>query len=357
MSQAPNDVAGNIAKFAHSISGALIAAKRLPISGCNVPSATVRHFADPLPYQHALQAAEIEISPTARGQFDAKLVQVRLDRIWMQRSEERLPRVWVGTVASERIVLSFLSDSAQQPMYHCGMEVAPELLILNGNSLAHRRTSATSRWGSVSLARNDLASISKALCGQELEISTATRLIRPSIASKARLLDLHQKLANLAEASSDNFVLTETIRSLENEVIHAMVRCIDEREPESLTHAGRNHTKIIRQFEEFLAQNLFQPVYLAEICAATGASERTLRACCQEYLGMGPVRYLWLRRMHLVRRALALATPQSASVTQTAMDHGFWELGRFATQYRSLFGESPSATLQRPPGPDLTRHQ
>ena len=64
---------------------------------------------------------------------------------------------------------------------------------------------------------------------------------------------------------------------------------------------------------------------------------------------MSPVRYLWLRRMHLVRRALLLATPETSTVTRTAMDHGFWELGRFSTQYRSLFGEPASATLRRLP--------
>jgi AraC-like DNA-binding protein len=62
---------------------------------------------------------------------------------------------------------------------------------------------------------------------------------------------------------------------------------------------------------------------------------------------MGPIRYLNLRRMHLVRRALLRADP-SKTVTQVATDHGFWELGRFAVGYRALFGESPSATLHRP---------
>ena len=63
---------------------------------------------------------------------------------------------------------------------------------------------------------------------------------------------------------------------------------------------------------------------------------------------MGPARYLWLRRLHLARRALLLASEGGATVTSVAMAHGFWELGRFSVGYRALFGESPSATLRRP---------
>jgi AraC-like DNA-binding protein len=113
-------------------------------------------------------------------------------------------------------------------------------------------------------------------------------------------------------------------------------------------HAGQ-HAKMIAKFEDFLASRQYEPVHLAEICKAIGGSERSLRVCCHEYFGMGPIRYLFLRRMHLARRALLGADAQATSVTAIATDLGFWELGRFSVDYRMLFGESPSASLRRPP--------
>src|SRR5262249_39288757 len=110
----------------------------------------------------------------------------------------------------------------------------------------------------------------------------------------------------------------------------------------------RQHHAIVARFREFLEANPDRPIYLAEICRAIGTSERTLRASCEEHLGMGPNRYLTLRRMHLVRRALLRADASSATVTRIATDHGFWELGRFSVAYRTLFGEPPSMTLHRP---------
>lgn len=85
-----------------------------------------------------------------------------------------------------------------------------------------------------------------------------------------------------------------------------------------------------------------------EICAAVGVTERTLNFICTDYVGLSPHQYLLRRRVNLAR-ALRLADPASKTVTSTANDYGFAELGRFSVTYRALYGESPSATLRRAP--------
>jgi AraC-like DNA-binding protein len=106
----------------------------------------------------------------------------------------------------------------------------------------------------------------------------------------------------------------------------------------------------MRRFRRVVEESPDQSLYIPEICAALGVSDRTLRMCCQEHLGMGPKRYLLLRRMHRAGRALREAAPSVATVSDIAAQFGFWHFGRFAAAYRSLFGEMPSATLHRPPG-------
>lgn len=45
------------------------------------------------------------------------------------------------------------------------------------------------------------------------------------------------------------------------------------------------------------------------------------------------------------RDAVALQL-QTGSVTEVAMGHGFWHLGRFAGLYKNYYGESPSETVR-----------
>ncbi|WP_454725707.1 MULTISPECIES: helix-turn-helix domain-containing protein [Cupriavidus] len=87
------------------------------------------------------------------------------------------------------------------------------------------------------------------------------------------------------------------------------------------------------------------PIHMGDLCAATGASERTLRNVFHQYLGMSPHRYLMLYRMHLIRKALIHAGPAD-TVTVICARYGVWDFGRFAMLYNRYFGELPSHTLR-----------
>ncbi|WP_083953798.1 AraC family transcriptional regulator [Thauera butanivorans] len=79
-----------------------------------------------------------------------------------------------------------------------------------------------------------------------------------------------------------------------------------------------------------------------------GVSLRTLYNSFRRFHGMGPMRYLKDLRMEKVREEL-LDAGRCRNVTQVATRWGFFELGRFAAEYRKRYGESPSDTLRNNP--------
>jgi len=58
-----------------------------------MPWSRILSFADQLPYQAAIRAADVELYPTSRGEFRAELTQINLNQLWMQRFDEKLPQV------------------------------------------------------------------------------------------------------------------------------------------------------------------------------------------------------------------------------------------------------------------------
>jgi len=104
--------------------------------------------------------------------------------------------------------------------------------------------------------------------------------------------------------------------------------------------------QLIRRSMDFVEQHEGEYISVEQLAAAAGVSDRTLRTTFQRYFGLAPVRYLNRRTLHQVRRALQSADPTAATVTGIATQFGVWELGRFARDYRLLFGELPSATLR-----------
>ena len=105
--------------------------------------------------------------------------------------------------------------------------------------------------------------------------------------------------------------------------------------------------QIIAAAMHFVDQHAGEFLSVEQLAASACVSERTLRDAFQQYFGVSPVQYLNRRTLHRVRTALRAADPAVKTVTKIAADHGVWQLGRFARDYRNLFHELPSETLRR----------
>ena len=104
--------------------------------------------------------------------------------------------------------------------------------------------------------------------------------------------------------------------------------------------------QVVERAEAFLIARIGEAVSIGDLCRAAGVSERSLRNAFYDVRGMSPKRCVVRARLAEVRRALSDAGGARGAVTTIATDYGFFELGRFAGTYKSMFGESPSDTLR-----------
>jgi AraC-like DNA-binding protein len=125
-----------------------------------------------------------------------------------------------------------------------------------------------------------------------------------------------------------------------------------------LLHQPNNYSEQLRRLErplmprdvrraiDYIAANLGAAIGLPEIVAAAGVPGRTLIQHFRDFRSTSPMRYLRTARYEKVRDALTRAEPEE-SVAEIAERWGFTHMGRFSVDYRTRFGETPSATLRR----------
>jgi AraC-like DNA-binding protein len=104
--------------------------------------------------------------------------------------------------------------------------------------------------------------------------------------------------------------------------------------------------KGLRLAVDYIEANCQYNPSIPDICAATNLSSRSLDRAFKECIGIGPKRYLLNLRLTQVRRQLKSASPRT-KVVDIANDWGFWHMGDFAREYRTMFRELPAESLTR----------
>jgi AraC-like DNA-binding protein len=313
-----------------------------------MPSDLVRTFTDADECAAAIRAGDTLINVKGSGNYFAKLTAIRLTDLWMQRILDNLPRTFHTNYVADRIFLTFEMQPAPAQIINGTELVSTAIMRTAGGHALYGHSCGAGGLASLSLPRTQAISLGEALSGKDLTPSGDILFATPAPNRLAKLRRLHEAAGTLAEDAPEILSHPEASRGLEQALIEAMLGClVGELELHGDRAAFRHHALIMRRFHRVIEEHLDEPVYIPELCREVGTSVRTLSACCQEHLGIGPKHYLVLRRLQLARRTLRQSAPADMTVTEVAMRYGFWQLGRFAGEYKKLFGESPSDTLGR----------
>lgn len=312
-----------------------------------MPSSAVRVFTDPDEHAAAIRQSVSEMTVTGRGAFRSEIVRIDFHHLWMQRFTENMSRIRHTTGLGGRAVIAFPTHPGPLQSWQ-GAELTSANLIRHRQAASYyHRSAGASVTATMSLPLAEIAPISTAFAGFDLSPPRDATILTPPRSAMATLQRLHAEAGHMAKTQPDIIAHPESARGLEQALIEAMAVCLATGDASEERAAQRRHALIMRRFHQYVAERPDQPLYIPEICNAIGVAERTLRVCCQEHLGTSPKHFLLMRRMQFVRRELSKADPKITTVTEVATRFGFWQLGQFAGEYKSIFGELPSMTLAR----------
>ncbi|MDX1384890.1 MAG: helix-turn-helix domain-containing protein, partial [Thermoanaerobaculia bacterium] len=84
-------------------------------------------------------------------------------------------------------------------------------------------------------------------------------------------------------------------------------------------------------------------VDIGGVAEGLGIGRHHLTRCFRAHYGVSIQEFIHFRRLHAAR-GLLMSAADEITVTDAAYSSGFNHLGRFSTQYRELFGETPRQT-------------
>lgn len=236
----------------------------------------------------------------------------------------------------------------KRPMIHCGRDIEPRQMAIadcgNGFELINR-------FG----ANHLLATFSQRRMEQYAADCWNESSFRGQLSTRLQFLDLAhgQRYVEVCKTALKDIqkqpgLLSDTRCALQLEERLLEILLL-QGSINRLVSNDRSRYQVARRAYRYLLEEMDEVPSIRKICAITGASYATLERGYREIYGMAP--QVHIKALRLSRARKELRQPgANTTVTDVAVRWGFFELGRFAVQYRHRFGEMPSDTLRKARG-------
>ena len=293
----------------------------------------------------AVQGSHVDVMQLGRGRLRGTLSHIGIGDFSLSVGSFNLGVRTQRTSSDEKLIVGMLL-SAEDRVSHFAFDMRPADVLVIPPAVEHDGIFHGA--SSYAALRFDLADVTTIFAGEARLSDPVTWLEKnryradPTImpVTTGRLQQIVSCLAEhqdtLTEASADFWK-----RAIVDCITATIFQSLPADEHGTLPSALR----LVHNVEDYLAAAESRPVHVSELCAAFRVSRRGLHRAFHDVFGIGPVTFLRHKRLCAIHCALRDSSPGKTTVSATALQQGFVELGRFSQYYRALFGEYPSETL------------
>ncbi|MBC2932549.1 helix-turn-helix transcriptional regulator [Nocardioides sp. zg-1228] len=173
---------------------------------------------------------------------------------------------------------------------------------------------------------------------------TFARYVPRSPAAAAQWRAVVDRLSAPLSAPVDSLARVESSRLLANSLLHTFDNNLVT-DAMAARDVGDATQATVRRAQRLIDERAGGDLTLSDIARACSVTPRSLQYAFRRHLDCTPHAYLRRVRLDLVHQALRDGSV--SNVGDAAARFGFFNPGRFAAEYRQVFGENPGQTLLR----------
>ena len=288
--------------------------------------------------RNVIKGADFDLYQVGKGPFQAHMLHATLGRGILDSSHYSNAILTEGTISQENMTFGFIHSSKEESIFNGNRLQKHDVMLGDEGGTLSSHIKADTHWSSFQFKRNDLRKLGITLDKDNNKIFHFNEEIQTKLSMKlGAVLHYLEKESNerLSHLNKD---------LLYHHILGIYANALDH--IKDISHLKRGDSLFLsKKILTYLNDHADQPVQMIELTALTGKSERTVERIFKKHFGITPYTYFKIHRLHLIRNRLLHA--KNISIGDIAIQYGFIQLGYFGSEYKKLFGETASQTLQK----------
>lgn len=292
----------------------------------------------------ASKDSNIENFQLYNGVFRADLMRIELPKLVIDYGLYNIGTLAQGEFTKESHVIGIILNHGSETKLYKSTVQAGDICFFPAGSEIDLALGVRPHWCTLAFEKESFEETMNLILGTDNPCSPDQKVVIPACLEGDRLLSalraifFDKNLLLLGEERPENnlnlveFLMTESINLIFGQ-----------------THSPRQNKllsrkKVVLNAEEYMNTLGLDEIKVANLAHELNISIRTLEYAFNDIYGITPKRFLNIRRLNIARQMI-LRDPQ-LTVTEHAINCGYWHMSQFAADYKALFGESPSGTLK-----------